>query len=214
MTKKKRIVLIISILFIVIALIGSVYMYFEKGEQPEFVASFVYNSEYAPPSYIFYTPDEADIYADPDYLKVVPYIYYTDTSVTVCITDEDYSSYGPVMELFGKYFDSLKSGNASLFTSLHSKRYFDNNYKWEYIAPQKLYDINVEYLFEKDMSDELYGDVTKYVYKTNYKIMKNNGTFRSDIPSDASRPLYLELVYKNGELFIDACGDSYNIPSE
>ncbi len=212
MKTKKRIVLIVCVLLVIIAAVGAIYMYFNETEPEEFVASFVYNSDYTPPSHIFYTPENVDIFTDPDYIKVVPYIYYTNNSLTVCITDEDYSSYGPMMELFGKYFDALKLGDTSLFNSLHSERYFKNNYKWEEIAPQRIYDIHIEYLFEKDMTDELYGEVTKYVYKTNYMIMKNDGTFRSDIGSDASRPLYLEIVYRNGNLFIDACGDSCNYP--
>lgn len=216
MNKKKLIVLIICILLVVIAAVGACVMYLTQEEPEEFKASFVYNSDRKAPSYTFYTPDyNSDIFSDPDYDGVVvPYISYTNNAITYTIIEEDYSDFGPVVELFGNYFDSLKAGDAASFSALHSERFFKHNYYWESIAPQRLYNINIEYMFEKDMTDELYGEVTKYVYRTSYKIMKNDGTFRSDIGSDASRDMYLEIVYKNGELFIDAWGDCVKYPEE
>lgn len=216
MNKKKRIVLIITIIFLLIAAVGAVVLALDSKEVKEdvFVSSFVYKTEFDPPSYAFYEPVYGtDIFEDPDYQTVVPYIYYTIGSTTRCITDGNYSSYGAVVEFFGDFFDALKKGDNEAFNSLHSERYFANNRKCEALAPQRLYNINIEYLFEKDMTDPDYGEVTKYVYKTSYMIMKNDGTFRSDIGSDASRALYLELVEDaNGRIFVDACGDAYNLP--
>ena len=43
--------------------------------------------------------------------------------------------------------------------------------------------------------------------------MKNDGTFRNDVGSDAAKPVYIELVEKpDGELFIDAQGNSVIYP--
>ncbi len=212
MNKKKKIVLIITVICLIISIIGIITMTIDENKEEKFVSSFVYNTELEHGSYIFHKPIEGNITDDPDYNKVVPYIYYTNNNVTVCITDEDYEKYGPAVVLFGKYFDALKSGDTETFLSLFSDRYFENNYKWENIYPQRIYDIKVEYLFEKDLVDELYGNVTKYVFKTKYMIMKNDGSFRNDIDSDSCRPLYLEIVYDDGEYFIDAVGTDYNLP--
>ena len=96
---------------------------------------------------------------------------------------------------------------------MHSQRYFAHNREYIDIAPQRLYDITIEYIFEKDMTDPDYGEVTKYVYEVSYKIMKNDGTFRNDLGSDGSRPLSLEIVETSDtSIFVDACGDEYNMP--
>lgn len=216
MNRKKRIVLIVTVIFLLIAAVGALVLALDNDEVEEevFVSSFVYKTDFDPPSYVFYEPEYGiDIFEDPDYQAVVPYIYYTLGSTTRCITNENYSPYGEVVEFFGDYFDALKEGDNEAFNSFHSERYFANNRKCEALAPQRLYNINIEYLFEKDMTDPDYGKVTKYVYKTSYMIMKNDGTFRSDIGSDASRALYLELVEDaNGNIFVDACGDAYELP--
>lgn len=215
MDKKKKTVLIFVIAFVLIAVVGAIVLAFNKEEEKAFVSSFVYNSDYEPKSYIFYEPDrDADIYADPDYQAVVSYLYYERDGIKTCITDGNFEKYGRPVVFFAKYFDALKAGDTEAFNSLHSQRYFENNRECTDIAPQRLYDITLTYLFEKDMADEIYGEVTKYVFETKYMIMKNDGTFRSDVGSDASRKLYLELVETpDGNFFIDACGDKYNLPS-
>ena len=214
MDKKKKTVLIFVIAFVVIAIVGAIVLALTKEEEKAFVSSFVYNSDYEPKSYIFYEPDQnADIYADPDYQAVVSHLYYERDGIKTCITDGNYEKYGKPVIFFSKYFDALKAGNTEAFNSLHSQRYFENNRECTDIAPQRLYDITLTYLFERDMADEIYGEVTKYVFETKYMIMKNDGTFRSDIGSDASRKLYLEVIEtQSGDFFVDACGDKYNLP--
>jgi hypothetical protein len=39
-----------------------------------------------------------------------------------------------------------------------------------------------------------------YTFRTSYKIMANDGTFRPDMPSDTAVPEILELLY-NGEIY-------------
>ncbi len=213
MNRKKRIVLAFMTVFVLIAIVGVIVLSLTEKPEDVFVSSFVYSSDYKPGSFIFYEPEYGiNVFDDPDYSDVVPYLYYERDGVRVCITDENYARYGATIEFFGRYFDALKAGDTEEFNSLHSQRYFENNRQCTSIAPQRLYDIILVYKFEKDMTDPDYGNVTKYVYEANYKIMKNDGTFRSDIGSDASRKLYLEVVEKGNDIFVDACGDNYNMP--
>ncbi len=215
MTKKKTIMLFIIIAMLIITVIGIVCMNEDDNTQQEFISSYVYEYEVEHPSYIFYTPDySADITQDEDYLKQIPYIYYTSGGITECITDENYSDYGPLVEFFGKYFDSLKSGDTDTYMSLHSDRYFSNNFKPYQISPQRLYNINIELIATAITDDPDYGEVEKAIIKTSYMIMKNDGTFRNDIGSDASRIQYLEVVHKNNDIFIDAKGYAFKYPGE
>lgn len=215
MTKKKIIVLSVMIAMLIITFIGIIFMSNDDSSQTDFISSYVYDYEIEHPSYIFYTPDySADITKDNDYLKQVPYIYYTNGGLTECITDENYSDYGPIVEFFGAYFDSLKSGDTDAYISLHTERYFNYNYKPYQIAPQRLYNINIELIATAITDDPLYGEVEKAIVKTSYMIMKNDGTFRNDIGSDASRPQYLEVVNIGRDIFIDAKGYSFRYPGE
>ncbi|MBR6646080.1 MAG: hypothetical protein IKL09_01025 [Clostridia bacterium] len=216
MSKKKITVLIALILMLIIAGVGMILREnAENAPPPEFIASYVYDFEVDHPSYIFYTPEyDADISKDEDYKKQVPYVYYTSNGLTECITEENYSEYGPLVEFFGKYFDALKSGDTDTYISLHSDRFFKNNFKPYQIAPQRLYNINIELIATANTSDPEYGEVEKAIVKTTYMIMKNDGTFRSDIGSDSSRAQYLEVVYDNNGIFIDAAGYSFKYPGE
>lgn len=215
MTKKKIIVLSVMIAMLIITFIGIIFMSNDDSSQTDFISSYVYDYEIEHPSYIFYTPDySADITKDNDYLKQVPYIYYTNGGLTECITDENYSDYGPIVEFFGAYFDSLKSGDTDAYISLHTERYFNYNYKPYQIAPQRLYNINIELIATAITDDPLYGEVEKAIVKTSYMIMKNDGTFRNDIGSDASRAQYLEVVNIGRDIFIDAKGYSFRYPGE
>ena len=59
----------------------------------------------------------------------------------------------------------------------------------ERFAPQMLYDIRIEMLSNDPQND---GTVL-YAFNVEYKIHRNDGTFRNDIDSDASKKLYFEL---------------------
>lgn len=215
MNKKQKTLLTIIVIILAIAVIGFIILNIQnKSDKITPVTSFVYNEETDIVSRHFNSPDyEADIFEDEDYLGVTSWINYTRGSVTIGLYDEDYEAYDKNLVLFDKYFDALKTGDLDTFLSLHSDRYFENNWKWLTLAPQRIYDIYVEYIFDADVNDPEYGQVTKHVYKVSYKIMKNDGTFRNDVGSDASKPVYLEIVEEsNGNVFFDACGNSFKYP--
>lgn len=215
MKKNKKLALSVIIIFVAAALCGGLYMLLTQKEAEPFSASFVYKTGREIPSYIFYEPEyNADISLDPEYAEEISYLYYTENGLTRCITDESYAASGRFAEFFGEYFNLLKRGETETFNALHTARYFVFNRECTDIAPQRVYDIHVEYLFASKVSDPDYGQIEKHVLRVAYKIMKNDGTFRSDVGSDASRAQYLELIERNGRLYIDACGDAYNAPGE
>ena len=59
---------------------------------------------------------------------------------------------------------------------------------------QRLYDIKIE---------KISSEAPNYIYMLEYKIHKNDGTFRRDIDSDAARPQYLVILEKNDVFLID-----------
>ena len=66
-----------------------------------------------------------------------------------------------------------------------------------------LYDITV-YLYSQESLD---GGETRYTYALEYKIHKNNGTFRNDIGED-QKTQYIVITDREGTLKIDAISTS------
>ncbi len=68
-------------------------------------------------------------------------------------------------------------------------------------APQMIYDIHIDQLSESTDS----AGVTTWTFEVGYKIYRNDGTFRNDIPSDGSRPLIFTLIGDaRGNVLIDS----------
>ena len=53
--------------------------------------------------------------------------------------------------------------------------------------------------------------VTEYVYKLQYKIMENDGTFRDDILSDGVKPQFYTLIDDGANLLITDVRDYFDM---
>ena len=146
-----------------------------------------------------------DIYEDEEWLDQNRYITYIDGGVSVTITDGVYDAYGICVEFMALYFEALIQGNAEALCGFYTDEYFYNNYRWDEITMQRVYDIKLERISAFDSSDE-----TAYVYKVSYKIMKNDGTFRNDVKSNAERAQFYTIVDNGREIKITDVSYSYN----
>lgn len=141
-----------------------------------------------------YDPDwESDIFQNKEWLEKSRFITYTENGMSIGLVDGDHSPYGRPVEMFGKYVDALMRGDAELVNSFYTADYFESHERFERITMQKLYDIEVEYI---SRSETTIGGkaVDKYIYRFTYKIMENDGTFRNDLVSDATRSQYYTLI--------------------
>lgn len=151
-------------------------------------------------SYSFYKPNyELDVTSVPEYMDLDRYLYYSVGNDSVAITDGNYAKYGEAVEFFGEYFNTVISGDTDKYNTLFTDRYYETNEMHGLFAPQMIYGITVELLSRNAKEN---GEVT-YAFNVSYKIYRNDGTFRNDIPSDASKTLYFELVSSNGRVKID-----------
>lgn len=151
----------------------------------------------------FYPADyNENIFEDEEYMSQNRYIAYTKGSDTFIITNNDYSIYDPTVGFFAEYFDTVINGRYEEYDSYFTEEYFENQKNKERFTPQKLYDIEIKFKSTSDVDG-----ATSYIYYVNYKICKNNGTFRNDIESDASRTLvYQLLLYNDGTILINYIG--------
>lgn len=145
------------------------------------------------PSYKFYEADyNKNILEDPDYLSKDRLIYIYDPrsgQTTSIVDDKDRERYDPAFQLLCTMIDYIIAGNADRYNDLFSSTYYatDGNQRKERFTMQQLYAIKITVGGMTDEIDENGKKYTQYEYIVEYKIRENNGTFRDDIDSDASR---------------------------
>jgi hypothetical protein len=93
---------------------------------------------------------------------------------------------------FGKY--SIEWGEVPLSSA--SQRHFSSGYEGE--LPEKF---TMQMVYDISLRPHANADGEKS-YIVNYKILKNNGTFRRDIGSDEGREYLFTLVEEQGKLVI------------
>ena len=161
-------------------------------------------------SYInYYEPDySADIFEDEDYLEKDSFIRYIKPTPTGEMTTViGYFSSMVLTEgqkFFINYFDRVINGDYEAYHGMFASEYLDNPDGFEKkpadrkFPMQRIYDIKVKELGITDPNDTSYnynGEAAVFgVYEVSYKILKNDGEFRYDLPEGGEIPLIFELV--------------------
>ncbi len=190
---KKRLNLIIAIVVVtILAAIGYVLTYhpdlFEKKADTETVTS-MYSDKIV--SYNFYPSDyELDVTTVPEYMQLDRSVHYTDGNYTILVTDEEVGDYNKAVQFFVEYFKTIELGDTETYNSYFTDEYYENAKPYDRFAPQMIYNINVEQLSETFNND----GTTEWTFNVSYMIYRNDGTFRNDIDSDASKKLYYQLI--------------------
>ena len=145
------------------------------------------------------------LFRSEEYLDLIKhgFINYTDgaSNITIGIEKDTAHLYGDDVEFVVDYLYSIINGDAQGYGM-----YFDDEYKSKIELPteftmQKIYDVNILKISETDISGE--GELyTEYKFALEYKILKNNGTFRKDI-GDGSKKQYFTISDRSGELLIE-----------
>ena len=191
---------IILIRYIGVPAMGQLITYLESHKSN-------YSSDYMDriKSLSFYPADyDEDIFTDEEYMAQNRYISYTKGMNTFTITDDDYDAYDPTVGFFADYFNTVINGDYENYNSYFSEEYFKNQSNKERFTPQKLYDIEIK---NKSTTINEEDGSTSYIYYVDYKIMKNNGTFRNDMESDSIRTLVYQLIMSDdGEILINYIG--------
>ena len=202
-----------GIIIAFIVMVGVIVLFYASGPIMDGVSSFIKSKKEKEPTSDYmdhiktytFAPSAygEDIYADEDYMKLDRYISYKNGPDTFTITDGDYAKYGVCIEFFAEYFESVKLGQYEDYDKYFTDEYFKNQSNKEMFAPQKIYDILVE-----ETRSEIHDDGTEsHFFYVDFKIFKNDGSFRNDIGSDMSRTVVYELVVDNdGNVLINYIG--------
>lgn len=192
--KKRRMLLGI----LIVTLLGAISWVLQKNpqifeSQEKGKATSMYSDSIK--SYAFYPTDyDLDVTADETYMELDRYVYFKNGAETLAVTDGDYAQYGADVAFFGDYFETVVAGDVETYNTYFTELYYESNAPYERFAPQMLYDIRIERLSQTENTD----GTVRYAYNVSYKIHRNDGSFRNDIDSDASRTLYYELLEDAG----------------
>ncbi len=150
----------------------------------------------------FYEPDyDYNIMNDEEYLDLDRIIYYHDarTGIMKSLTDKNLPAQGPAVNTLYNMIEAIIYGNADAYNDLFSQSYYKDNNPEREFTMQQVYDIHITIESETDQQNAAGGIQTEYIFTVEYKIRRNNGTFRTDIGSDSSRTQIIVLSDKEGK---------------
>ena len=184
-------VLVLYLLTILIPMISSR----QTNDQAEFVAD-----------YNFYSADyDEDIFADEEYMELISrgmLQYDNGSNSIITVSEDNISDCGDYAAVVVNMLYSVRNGKADEYNTYFNDEYYRNNSKKETFTPQKIYDARLS-LFSVEAVQENKASYTKQVYKLEYKIYENNGTYRKDI-GDGSRAQYICVTNRTGAPLIEA----------
>lgn len=196
--KRRKIVKIILIVFAAIIVLYLATMALDPDELVDRWFSGDDASDLPPQNIEFYPVDkDYNIMTDEEYLEYDRRISYydPDSGATYWVEEEELDSAEPFVTFFHSYFQTVIYGDV-----LNYAEHFSSDYKGE--LPE---DFTMQMVYDIELRPHANAD-GKRSYIVNYKIHKNNGTFRSDIGSDVGREYLFTLVEQDGHLLIADMG--------
>ena len=201
--KKKRIMLTVILVITVLAcvsyiltdrpdLIANLFSGKNSGKGSGHGVTSMYSDELY--SYVFYPSNyDLDPTKNAEYMGLDRQLWYhhQGLGIGISLDDEDaLLGYNDAVAFFARYFRTVIAGDVDTYNTYFTDRYYKNADPYELFTPQMLYDIHVTQLTENQNSD----GTVKWTFDVEYKIYHNDGTFRNDIPSDASKKLIFTLT--------------------
>lgn len=200
---RRRICIILAVLVVFVVAASLLIHCMDESDTPE-------EGTFAPAKEQFEEPDyEYDILKDQAYLALDREVYYSDGGYTRPIDESDLPSLDAGVTLLWNMIDCIIAGDADGYNSLFTEKYKSKYGETERFAMQQLYDIRItvgrsEQVTQDDRT------VNYQTYYVQYRIRKNNGTFRRDIGDDEARIQIFTLSDReNGAVKIEEIGYRY-----
>lgn len=155
--------------------------------------------------YNFYPPDfEEDIFENQDYLTLFNngFMDFKEGNVTIGITKDNASKYGADTSHVVEMLYSIINGDNDLYNQHFSDLYYKTHAAKDDFTMQMLYDIRIERISAEKIEIENTPAYNRSVFSIEYKIYRNNGTFRKDI-GEGSKKQYITLTDQSGEWLVD-----------
>ncbi len=154
-----------------------------------------------------YPPDyDTDILKDPAYLALDRDFHLKESTITTVLDVKNLKKYNPAVILLYDMVNAIIRGDADTYNSFFAESYFEGvdphgkpNEPEKPFTMQRIYDI---YIVKVQVSDKVTEDgqkYTEYLYGLEYKINRNDATFRNDIGHDSSRIQYFRITDRESE---------------
>ena len=186
-----------------LALVAIIVLFLTREKPPEKATPYTADV-YDPYSFAPNDPDAPSIFDDPDYLSLDRSLHVNNGIEEYTLTDASSDLADGETAFFVRYFDALSHGASELYDSMFTNAYYEKYLAQTDFSEQRVYDIHLTRLSDSGSGQSAY-------FLVEYKIARNNGSFRRDIASDASRPVVFEIVSSGGEYKIN---DVHYITSE
>ena len=147
----------------------------------------------------FYNVEEGDIFENEEYLALNRSVLYCDDPSgwyghTSEITAEDRLSFEPTVLFAEDYLIALIYGNSGALRAMCTSEYLKEHEIPEF-TQQMIYEAKITYYSTEGQED----GTTLVTYRLDYKIYRNNGTYRRDVGSRTVKPEYLVLRVSNNK---------------
>jgi hypothetical protein len=197
---RKKIIIALIVILALLALLSALTILLDKLANAPKKES---GETTAPPPIEFskeYITDRKTFESDLKYMGYDRMIYYYDpqTGVSEGLLEDQYKTYGKEVMFLCSFIESIIVGDAERYNAMFSDAYYLEHDPRESFSMQKLYDIRIAPYTKSEGMEE-----SALIYMLDYKIRRNNGSFRSDIDSDGSRTQYIYIREYNGEYRID-----------
>ncbi len=140
---------------------------------------------------------EEDIFSDKAYAQKQKEVFFTYDGDGELLTAESYFSANEAGKMFYNYFECVINGEYTVYPNFFSAEFKENAVLPERFTKQKLYDISVT-LEARQPYEQGYVET----YSVRYRIMDNNGTFRSDLENNTVIPVYYTVYVTDASALI------------
>ena len=147
----------------------------------------------------FYPVDDRNIFENPDYLSLNRSVLFCDDpsgwyGQTTEITAEERMGFDATVRFADDYLNALIYGSESALRAMCSS---------DYLSVHEISDFTQQMIYEAKIiyhsTEGREGGGKLVTYRLDYKIYKNNGTYRRDVGSDTVKSEYLVLGVSSDE---------------
>lgn len=166
----------------------------------------IVNNEDGEVNYNFYPIDfEEDIFKNRDYLELYAngLVSFKKGNVTIGIDKETAKDHGSDTKFIVDMLNFIINGDNDKYNNCFSSTYYQTHTAKDEFTMQMLYDVKIELASSEKVQGENGSEYTRSIFSVEYKIYRNNGSFRRDIGA-GSKKQYLTLTNQSGEWKIDS----------
>ena len=192
---KKKIIIVIVALLVTFALCGIIITLIQPNEEdggerkvyPPIDEALLSDTK----------PKDFDIMEYEEYVEMHDInVYYKKDNIKESVSEDRANNYGEAFAVVYNVITAIRNGDATTYNFYMGKK----ELKKGIFTQQQIYDILIT--FQPGYTDDEKVSYDKAVFKVEYKIHENNGTYRNNIESDASRPIYFIVDNSSGEMLV------------